>query len=184
MAVLERLQASDAGRDRGADPIRLARDVQTRIALGQPRRSDDQVGKTVHPPRLLAVDELGRIEVLDLAGEVHRVLAGIELRDLAGPRAARNQVLPARLDILAERGHGTEAGDHDPSSPVESCAVHIPRPPSTSSTSPVMNEASSEQRKRTAPAMSAGSPSRPSGVFVSIASRASSGSTSVSRVFT
>ncbi len=63
-------------------------------------------------------------------------------------------------------------------------AHYIPRPPSTSNTSPVMNEASSEQRKRTAPATSSGSPSRPSGVFSSIASVASSGRTSVSRVFT
>ncbi len=44
--------------------------------------------------------------------------------------------------------------------------------------------ASSEARKRTAPATSEGSPRRPSGVFCSIASVASSGSTSVSCVFT
>ena len=37
---------------------------------------------------------------------------------------------------------------------------HIPNPPSTSSTSPVMNEASSEARKRTAPAISSGSATR------------------------
>ncbi len=61
---------------------------------------------------------------------------------------------------------------------------YIPRPPSTSSTSPVMNAASSEQRKRTAPATSPGSPSRPSGVEVSIAAVASSGRTSVSCVLT
>ena len=47
-----------------------------------------------------------------------------------------------------------------------------------------MNEASSETRKRTVPAMSSGDPSRPSGVFVSIACFASSGSTSVSWVVT
>src|SRR5207248_1623413 len=82
--VLERLQASDARRDRSADPIRLARDVQARIALGQPRRSDDQVREAVHAPRLFAVDELGRVEVLHLAREVHRILARIELRDLTG----------------------------------------------------------------------------------------------------
>ena len=63
-------------------------------------------------------------------------------------------------------------------------ATYIPSPPSTSNTSPVMNEAASEQRKRTAPATSSGSPSRPSGVFSSIAPVASSGSTSVSCVFT
>ena len=63
-------------------------------------------------------------------------------------------------------------------------ATYIPSPPSTSSTSPVMNEAASEHRKRTAPATSSGSPSRPSGVFCSIAAVASSGNTSVSCVLT
>src|SRR5436305_1086123 len=184
MAVLERLQASDAGRDRGADPIRLTRDVQTGIALGQPGGGNDQMRKAVHPPCLLAIDELGRVEVLHLAGEVHRIPARVELGDFGGSRTTRGQVLPARLDIVAKRGDGAEAGDHDPSSPVEVCCAHIPSPPSTSSTSPVMNEASSEQRKRTARATSSGSPSRPSGVFESIAPRASSGSTSVRRVFT
>ena len=47
--------------------------------------------------------------------------------------------------------------------------AYIPSPPSTSSTSPVTNEASSEQRKRTAPATSSGVPSRASGVFARIA---------------
>ena len=65
-----------------------------------------------------------------------------------------------------------------------SLPIYIPSPPSTSSTSPVMNEAASEQRKRTAPATSSGSPSRPRGVLSSIAFVASSGSTSVSCVFT
>ena len=44
--------------------------------------------------------------------------------------------------------------------------------------------ASPEQRKRTAPATSSGSPKRPSGVFCSIRLVASSVSTSVSWVFT
>src|SRR4029453_13406738 len=44
--------------------------------------------------------------------------------------------------------------------------AHIPSPPSTRSTTPVMNAASSEQRKRTAPATSSGSPRRPRGARV------------------
>ena len=61
--------------------------------------------------------------------------------------------------------------------------IHIPSPPSTSTTSPVTNEASSEQRKRTAPATSSGVPSRASGVFARIACCTSSGRTSVSAVW-
>ena len=60
-----------------------------------------------------------------------------------------------------------QPGDHDaPPSVVAppSLPPYIPRPPSTWSTAPVTNPASSEHRKRTAPATSSGSPSRPSGV--------------------
>ena len=55
--------------------------------------------------------------------------------------------------------------------PLHAHLAHIPKPPLTSRTSPVMNAASSEQRKRTAPATSSGSPSRPSGVRSSIFAR-------------
>src|SRR5215475_16176226 len=109
MAVLKRLQTSDPGRDGCADPIRLARDVQAGIPLGQPCRSDDQVREAVHAPCLLAVDELGRIEALHLAREMDRVPARIELGDLTRSRPACDQVLPASLDVVPERGQGTEA---------------------------------------------------------------------------
>ena len=60
--------------------------------------------------------------------------------------------------------------------------LYIPNPPSTASTAPVTKPDASETRKRTQRAMSSGSPSRPSGVEASSASRALSGSTSVSSV--
>ena len=60
--------------------------------------------------------------------------------------------------------------------------THIPSPPSTSMISPVMNDASSEQRNRTAVATSWGVPSRPSGVFERRNSRISSERTPVSSV--
>ena len=127
------------------------------------------------------------IEVLHLARERDRVVGGVELRDRR-PRRTRRAIsaLPRRPHVVAERRQRTETGDDDAPAPVDDAVVraHIPIPPSTSSTSPVMNEASSEQRKRTAPAMSSGSPSRPSGVFGSIAAVASSGRTSVSCVVT
>src|SRR5213595_2292301 len=186
MAVLKRLQAADPGCDRSADPVRLLGDLQPGVLLGQAGGGDDQVREPVHPPGLLPVDVLGRVEVLHLAGEVDVEVARVELRDRPGSRAAGQQVLPRRLRIVAEGGHRTEAGDHDPAPPVEVCSVthHIPRPPSTRSTSPVMNEASSEQRKRTAPATSSGSPKRWRGVFDSISSRMSSEIARVSRVST
>src|SRR5205814_4775797 len=111
------------------------------VLLGHARGRNDQVREAVHAPRLLPLDEVGRVEVLHLAGEVNVEVARVELRDRARAGAPCDQVLPARLDVVAERGHSAEAGYHDPAPAVErSPVVHIPRPPSTSSTSPVMNE--------------------------------------------
>ena len=178
---------ADSGRDRGADPVGLPLDLEAGVGDRLPGRREDQVREAVHPPRLLAVDPLGRVEVLHLAGEVDRVVAVVELRDLARAGLACEQARPRRLDVEPERRHCAQPGDDDAPASVERtvpCSHYIPSPPSTSSTSPVMNDASSEQRKRTAPATSFGSPSRPSGVLPSIAVVASSGRTSVSCVRT
>src|SRR5205085_5462485 len=131
-----------------------------------------------------AVDPDRRVEVLQLGGEVNGIPVVLEERDLADTRFACEQAPPRRLDVVPERAEHAEAGDHHPPAPVAVGTVHIPNPPSTSSTSPVMNEASSEHRNRTARATSSGSPRRPRGVFCSISSFASSGITSVRRVWT
>ena len=74
VAVLERLQAADPGRDRGADPVGLRRDVEPGVGLRLARRGEDQLREAVHAPRLLAVDPVGRVEVLHLAREVDGVV--------------------------------------------------------------------------------------------------------------
>src|SRR5205823_11233 len=96
-------------------------------------------------------------------------------------RAALADALPRLVHVEPARGQRPHAGDHDPSPAV---GAHIPNPPSTASTSPVTNPAASETRNRTARATSAGSPSRRSGVWSRIASRAVSGRASVSAVVT
>ena len=54
VAVLERLQPADAGRDRRADAVRLGGDVERRVVLRLPRGSDDHLREAVHAPRGLA----------------------------------------------------------------------------------------------------------------------------------
>ena len=186
VTVLERLDPADSRRDRGADVVGLRADVECRILLRLIGGGEDQVHETIDAPSFLVLDPLRGVEVLDLAGEVDLVVRVVELLDLARARLAGEQTLPGRLDVVAERRDRAHPRDDDSAPSVMRPVAHlyIPSPPSTSSTSPVMNEASSEQRKRTAPATSAGSPRRPSGVFSSIAAVASSGSTSVSCVFT
>ena len=102
-----------------------------------PRR--DHPSEAVHAARLLAVDPHGRVEVLQLAGGGREVVR-VELLDLGRAGLTGEEVRPGRLDVVAERGDHPEAGhDHAPSP--FSLPIYIPSPPSTSSTSPVMNEA-------------------------------------------
>ena len=109
---------------------------------------------------------VGRVEVLQLAGEVDRELARVELLDLGRAGLARDQALATWSRRRCRAARPCRARSRPHAFCRSRFAIYIPSPPSTSSTSPVMNEASSEQRKRTAPATSSGSPSRPSGVFV------------------
>ncbi len=114
----------------------------------------------------LTVDPILGLEVLRLAGEVDGVAGGIEVRDRPRAALAGEQPRPARLDVVPEWRHGAETGDHDAAAAVYGAGHrYIPSPPSTSRTSPVMKEAASEQRNRTAEPTSSGLPIRWSGVF-------------------
>src|SRR5919199_2278899 len=151
-----------------------------------PGGGEDHLGEAVHAPRRLAIDPCRRIEILQLAGEMDAVILVVEQGDLRRARLAVDQPLPRRFDVVAERRDHAEARDHDPAAAVAGSIRahrvsrhHIPIPPSTSNTSPVMNAAASEQRNRTAPATSSGSPRRPSGVFCNISARISSAISSV-----
>ena len=101
--------ATDAPTCSGSAP-----DVDARVLLGLARRGEHELHEAVHAPRRLAVDPVRRIEVLQLAGEVHRVAARVEERDPAGARLARDERAPRRLDVVAERAHHPHPGDDDP----------------------------------------------------------------------
>src|SRR5439155_10191096 len=74
---------------------------------------ENELGEAVHAPRLLALDPLGRIEVLHLAGEVNEVVSRVELRDGPCARLARKQALPGSLGIVPERSDRPDARDDD-----------------------------------------------------------------------
>ena len=174
------------GRDGGADTLGDRRDHEPRIGLRLTGRREREMREAIHPARRLVVDVVRDLEVANLAREMHR-RSRVESNCVIGPAPDCPAIRPAQVSstVLPEGADGTEPGDDDSASAVARLhgkAGYMPRPPSTSSTSPVTNDASSEQRNRTAPATSAGSPSRPSGVCCSIASVASSGRTSVSWV--
>ena len=199
MAGLEALQAPDAGRNRDADALALRLDLESRIVTRHVAGSDHHLREAVHPASPLGVDPVRRIEALQLAGERDRIARRIEESERPAPllpairfsqnvsaslpsgvsaptpvtTTRRRSLLATQLvTLLGARSDNACRGLRSPSQP-----HHIPRPPSTWSTAPVTNLASSEQRKRTAPATSPGSPSRPSGVSPGRSSRTSSGRT-------
>ena len=56
---------------------------ETRVGLGLAGGGQREMREPVHPARRLVVDVVGHLEVLHLAGEVHRVTGRVELRDRA-----------------------------------------------------------------------------------------------------
>ena len=166
-------------------PSPSAVDVEAGVVDRLARRHEHELAVAVGASSQLAVHGDRRIEVLDLAGEADRSIAQGEIRDRGAAAPAADDALPRLLAGVAERRDHSDAGQHDPASSwLAQSHRYIPSPPSTASTAPVTKPAASETRKRTQRAMSSGSPSRPSGVDESSASRALSGSTSVSSVAT
>ena len=143
VALLERLEAADARsrstRRCGRPPSRC-RGRSPPPPAAPPRRS--RCAKRSIAPRVLAVDPVGRVEVLHLAGEVHLVVGVVELRDRARAGLAREQ----RCHVVST---SLPSGDTAPSPVmttrrrpfIDPLLIYIPSPPSTSSTSPVMNAA-------------------------------------------
>src|SRR5690606_29896489 len=70
-----------------------------------------EVGASVMAPHVLGVHVLGRVEALDLAGDVDLERLGVEQRDAVDARASGNQRVPARLCADADRRDDAVAGD-------------------------------------------------------------------------
>src|SRR5205807_4487859 len=109
-----RLDSADAGRDGRADPIALVCDVDAGVGLRLARGRHDDLREAVHPPRLLPVDPVARVEILELAREVDGVVGVVETGDLTRAGFAREQVRPRRIDVVADRRDSAETGDDDP----------------------------------------------------------------------
>ena len=170
------IHAANAAGDRGTDAVALGGNVEPRRLDGLTRRADSQVDIAARAASRLAVHHALGVEALHLAADLDRAVGNIEARDqrAAGLALAQRDVKIG--NAVGDGVHRPHARDHD------TTHGYIPSPPSTDRTAPVMNEASSESRKRTVRAMSSGSPRRPSGVCPSSTSRMSSLRTSVSSV--
>ncbi len=168
---VQRLQAADAAADHRPDPVRLGAGVELGVGGRQLGGRDRVPREEVEPPHLALVDEVLGVEVLDLGGDVHLVVAGVEARDRPDARLAGDEPPPERVDVVAQRRDHAETGDDDSGGGRH----QMPNPPSTGSVTPVTKRACGEARKTTAWATSSVVPMLLSGVASTISLRVSSG---------
>src|SRR6202023_1346143 len=76
-------------------------------------RDQPELGIAVHPAELLRFDPAGGIEALHLAGDLHRVFAGVEERHLADPRLPFEHGGPGTRRIETNRRHRPHPGHDD-----------------------------------------------------------------------
>src|SRR4029079_19680868 len=127
-ALGERAGATEAGpeddpRSLGLlalDPVREAGLVH-RLA----RRDEPELDVAVGPADLLAVEDLARVEVADLAGDLAVDPHRVERLDHPDRGKTATQARPRGRDVLAERGDQAHAGhDHAPWLGRPGCGLH------------------------------------------------------------
>ena len=142
--LLEGLEAARAGADEhaGAPQVQLIPIVhEARVGHRLLRCADRELREQVVAADFLLVQELGRVEALDLAGELHGALGRVEARDRARPRSAGDEALPGALDARPQRGHGPQTRDrhaasHPVISPSSRAGTAAPAPPCAASRPP------------------------------------------------
>ena len=110
---VQRLQAADAARHDRPDPLRLGAGVEVRVGGRVLGRRDRVAAEEVEPAHLALVDVVLGVEVLDLGGDVHLVVRGVEAGDLADARLAGHEATPEGVHVVAERRDDAETGDDD-----------------------------------------------------------------------
>ena len=108
--------AADAGADDDAGPfgqLPFEAGRQPGLIHGLAGGDERELDVAVVAALLLAVEDRGWVEVLDLGGDPGRKARRIELRDGADARAAGDHRLPRRRHVESERCDGAHAGDDD-----------------------------------------------------------------------
>src|SRR5687767_8736725 len=113
--ALDGRESADAGADADADVGReLWRDLKLRVVHRELGGGDGVLNEDVHFLDVFLLDELQRVEILDLRGDLRRVPGDIEPRDAGDTAPARQQRRPVGRRADAERRHQPDAGDDDP----------------------------------------------------------------------
>jgi hypothetical protein len=120
--ALDGLEPADARCDIDADAIgQLAGHLEPRVVDGELRGRQRVLDEDVHLLDVFLVDELQRIEGLDLTGDARRVLRRVEPGNRSNPAPACAECIPVRLCSDGERGHKSNARHHH--SPAQSASV-------------------------------------------------------------
>src|SRR6267143_994032 len=115
MLALDSPEVADAAADVGADCFGvLICNLQAAVGERLVRGSDCVLRERAHFARLFLLYVVERIETFDFAGEAHRKITGIELRDWARATPARHQPCPRRLDRVTKRRDQAKTRDDDP----------------------------------------------------------------------
>ena len=98
-----------------------------------------KLGKARHLAGFPLVDAFGGVKVLDLCGQLYFKISRIKSRDRPNGAATCLNVRPAFSHRIAGRIYRAKAGNDDPAFLFcVHCTPHIPIPPSTQRTCPVM----------------------------------------------
>ncbi len=116
MLALDNVEPADTGADVYANILRvLRRDLQAGHAHGFFRRRHCQVDEAAHLLYFFFFDEIQRLEILDLGGNLAGVLGCIKLSYPANSALTRQQVPPDLFSFVADRAN--QANTRDDNSP-------------------------------------------------------------------
>ena len=112
--ALDDVESADAGADVDAGALGhfFVFDFVVGHAQGFIAGGDGQMNKARHLARFLLLDDLQRIEVLDLGGNPAGKGGGVEAGDLLHAALARQQCLPHRVGIIADGADEPDPGYH------------------------------------------------------------------------
>ena len=117
----QRADAPDAAADDHVDavPVHLT-GVEVGLPAGFLRRHGGELGETVHPARLFAIQVVFGIEPLDLGGEPGVKRLGVKTGNVVNTRPAGGDGVPAVGYVESQRADHPQARYHHPT---VSCAV-------------------------------------------------------------
>src|SRR5258708_2070268 len=115
--ALDDIESADAGADVNPDAlIVLRRNLQGRHFHGFIGGCDRQVNEAAHLFNFFFLDEVQRVEVLDLGGDLAGKLGGVEASDAPDATFAGNDGVPHLTGGVAHATDQADARNYDPAS--------------------------------------------------------------------